>query len=229
MGLSQSWAIIVKSLKATYEHLGLAVVINVIWFFLWLSPMFLYAVSGLENITLFIIANMLSVVLFGPATAGAYALLNKIVNEGSTAISEYKGAFLKFFWRSLLLVLVCGLMFLFIILNIRVSLNSQVFLFQLIGGMWLYVLLFWCAMMQYVFPLLVQQNVGILTIIKRAALITLDNILLSLLILLASLVITFVSAFSMVLLVILWLSLIGLLQNFAFVQVLSKYDDGNGN
>ena len=112
----------------------------------------------------------------------------------------------------------CGLMFLFIILNIRVSLNSQVFLFQLIGGMWLYVLLFWFAMMQYVFPLLVQQNVGILTIIKRAALITLDNILLSLLILLASLVITFVSAFSMVLLVILWLSLIGLLQNFAFVQ-----------
>ena len=66
MGLSQSWAIIVKSLKATYEHLGLAVVINVIYGFLWLSPMFLYAVSGLENITLFIIANMLSVVLFGP-------------------------------------------------------------------------------------------------------------------------------------------------------------------
>lgn len=227
-GLSQGWQIIVKSLKTGYEHLGSVILINVIWFFIWLSPLFLISLFLIENLALFIIGFILSLTLFGPATGGAYALIKQIIEGTYRSISEYKKVFLKYFWRSLFLVLVCGLMLLFILLNIFVCIESSVFLFRFIGGIWLYVLLFWFIMMQYVFPLLVQQNIGILTIIKRAALLALDNILLSLIILLAGLLITFISVAFVVPFVILWLSLLGLMQHYAFVQVLAKYGDGNG-
>lgn len=228
MGLSHAWGLFVKSLKTGYEYLGSVMLINVIWFFLWLAPLFLFSIAGIDNLILFIAILLLCMLLFGPATAGAYGLLNEIIQDDFHSITDFRKVFIKFFWRSILLVLTCGLIFGFGLLNFVICKESPILIFRLLSGIWLYLLLFCAIMFQYVFPLLVQQNIGILVIIKRAALLAIDNVLFSVAILLASLIITLISIYTVVPAVIFWLSLIGLLHNLALVQVLTKYDNSNG-
>lgn len=60
--------------------------------------------------------------------------------------------------------------------------------------------------------------------IKRAVLLAADNLLVSLLLLIASGVLTYVSFFLVIPFVIIWFSMIGLMQNFIVVEILKKYN-----
>ena len=227
MGISQAWKLVINALKATWDDFTTLVFLNLIWFFLWLAPMFISS-RFTENVVWFYISLALSVLLLGPISGSMQYLLNRIVNKNEISVEEFKHGLIKFFWRSEALVFagILTLGVLVICFNITVgNLGLPSLVVAIFYGIWLSVTLFWFLIIQFVFPLLVQQDIGVFLAIKRAVLLVADNLLISLLLLIVSGVLTYISFFLVIPFVILWFSMIGLMQNNIMVEILKKYDN----
>lgn len=116
---------------------------------------------------------------------------------------------------------------LLIVVNFTITSGSASFIMRVITGMWLYLALFWLLVAQFVFPFLVQYDLGVWTIIKRSAMLVVDNLLVSLILLLVCGLLTFISLFLVIPFVILWFTVISLMQNLIMVELLEKYSNGH--
>ncbi|NMB38535.1 MAG: hypothetical protein GX994_03050 [Firmicutes bacterium] len=226
MGISQAWKLVINALKAAWNEFTTLIFLNLIWFFLWLAPMFISS-RFTENEMWFYISLALSLFLLGPITGAMQYLLNRMANKNVISFEEFKHGFIKFFWRSEALVFVGAFTLVVIVIcfNITVdNLGLPPIVVAIFYGIWLSLTLFWFLILQYAFPLLVEQDVGVFLTIKRAVLLAADNLLVSLLLLIASGVLTYVSFFLVIPFVIIWFSMIGLMQNFIVVEILKKYN-----
>lgn len=223
MRVSEAWKLVVTALKSCWENLTMLVALNVIWFFLWLGPVFIASIIP-ENFVIFLIATAISLILLGPISATIQYLLNRIVTKEDVSVAEFKIGFKKFFWRSELLTFGSVLVLLVIVLFFTITSENPVMVVRLLSGIWLYFALFWMLMFQYLFPFLVHQNIGLKLLLRRTFVLVMDNLLVSLILLLVSGLITVISIFTLVPLVIIWFSMLGLMQNFIMVELLKKYD-----
>lgn len=223
MGISQAWKLVVTALKFCWDNLTVLVLLNLVWFFIWLAPVFLASIIP-ENFLLFLIATVLSLVLLGPTSAAIQYLLNRIVKGKEVSVAEFKNGFKIFFWRSELIVVVSFLILLVIVFFFTLTSQNPVTFIRLFSGIWLYLVLFWLLLFQFLFPFLVHQNIGVKLLLRRTVVLVLDNLLISLLLLLLSGLITAISIFTIIPMVILWFSVLGIMQNFIMVELLKKYD-----
>lgn len=228
MGVSQAGKLILNALKKTWEHMTMLVILNMAWFFLVFAPLFLDSLTkgpDLANL----ICTGLSVLLFGPVSAATHCMISRVIGEGELSAGEFFKALKRFFWRSELLFFAWLLILLIIVYAFTSTGNQDALLMRIINGICLYLALVWFLLFQYLFPFLVQQDTSVWLVLKRSTILMFDNLLVSLMMLLLSGLLTFVSLMLAIPLVILWFAMISLMQNYVTMELLKKYGSAHSN
>jgi uncharacterized membrane protein YesL len=146
------WRVLKTSFVRFYDHLGKCVWMNLLWFVL-----------------------SITVILFPPATAALFRSLNEAVRYEDPDIKSFFTAFRRFFLRSWLLFLaqalvIAGLVaaaFIYLEHLTNVIGTAAVVLFFIC----LWMLLYFTAILGYMWAFLVHQDTGVWTAAKRATLL----------------------------------------------------------
>ncbi|HKM18117.1 MAG: DUF624 domain-containing protein [Firmicutes bacterium] len=224
MGVSQSAKLILNALKKTWDHITVLVVLNLVWFFLAFSPMFIDSlIKGPDVINL--VCTILALLLLGPVSAAMHYLIHRILTNEELSVEEFIKGLKRFFWRSELLVLLGLAALLIIVFNFSHTANHEAVYMRILNGIWLYMALLWVLLLQYAFPFLVQQDINIFLALKRSAMLLFDNLLVSLMLLLLGGFLTFISVMLVIPLIILWFAMISFMQNYVTVELLQKYSN----
>lgn len=228
MGIRQVWQITKQSFKSGYEYIGMLMLSNAVWFVIAFFPMLVITFLRVENVVLFFTALVVTPIIFGPATAGIHYIINKLVHREETAIVDFKIGFRKYFGRSLGLVLLNAFILAVLVADLVFSINHPNTIIRFSSGIWLYFIIFWYILIQYIFPLLVQQDIGVITIMKRAALLAMDNMLFSIFMALVNFIILVASLILAAPVLLFLMGLTAFVQNYALVEVMKKYESANG-
>lgn len=224
MGFGQSWRMFVRALKLSYDHIGKVMVTNLIWFGLGFAPFLAFSYLPFQNDIFFIISIVATVVTLGGATAGVQYRMNQIIRGEEASLQDFWIGFKSFFVKATVLLVIAVLGFVILVFNIWFSQNYPSTLFLILSGLWIWGIVYWYSVQQFALPFLVNQKTGVFLVIKRAALLTLDNPLASFLLLVFSLVIIVLSALLAAPLLIFVASFLALLQNSFYHEMMLKYD-----
>jgi len=228
MGVSQAFKLILNALKAAWDHAAALVILNMAWFCLILAPMFLDAlIKGPTVMNL--ICTGVSILLFGPVSAATHCMIARILSDGEVSVREFFEALKRFFWRSELLFIGWLVVLLVLAWAFTGSGIQDTILMRIVNGICLYLVLVWFLVFQYLFPFLVQQDINVRLVLKRSTILMFDNLLVSLMLLLLSGVLTFAAIMLVIPMVILWFTVIGLMQNYVTVELLKKYSNGHSH
>jgi uncharacterized membrane protein YesL len=130
----KAFRIMGRVLKATWEDLFLCVSMSLLWW-----------------------AGVVLIVTAAPATMGLSDVANRIANYKRSGLEFFWPSARSNFWRSWLLFLALLFTLFMIILNIWFYLSGSEWL-RLISLLWVWVLLFYFMVAQYLYPLLCQQT-----------------------------------------------------------------------
>jgi uncharacterized membrane protein YesL len=147
-----------SSVSAWYYDLFILIAINIVW-----------------------LAMSLLILPIGPATAALFYVANEVAKGEPLSFGLFWVG-LRRFWRlGLLLSLAVLIITLLIIVNIYFYLNMGQTIGQIIGIIWIYVILIWGVVLNYPFALLVQmEKPSLFKILRNSVLLVLDNLALSL-------------------------------------------------
>lgn len=95
---------------------------------------------------------------------------------------------------------------------------------MILSGLWVWGIIFWLALHQFAFPFLINQDIGVLKTLKRAALIVLDNPLPTLVLLVLSALVVVLSVVFAAPLLIFVASFLGIVQNSFYHEMMAKYE-----
>jgi len=195
-----------SSLGALYYELFLLVGVNLAWL-------------GLSVL----------VVTAPPATAGVYYLANQLAKGETVSFSLFVQGMRRYFRRSWLLAIIAVVISVLLVGNILFYANFANQWVRLISVFWGYVLLFWLAMLIYLFPLLIEQSdKSLLLILRNAALLVLDNLAFTLTLGILLLLFLLLNVALAVPLFLMAMSGLALIQSKALLTVLEKYGEPTG-
>lgn len=146
-----------SSLSAWYYDLFVLIGVNVMW-------------------------ALLSILILpmGPATAGLFYICNEVAKGEPISFSMFFAGMKRHARQGLILWLILVLIAALLIVNIVFYLNLASTMGQIIGIIWMYVTVFWAFLLNYPFALLVQMETpSISKILRNAALLTMDNVVLT--------------------------------------------------
>lgn len=225
------WPVTRQALAAAWEHLGTVMVGSSLWFLIGFTPLFFFMGVFFRTWSVWLSLPLLLVVIFtfGPATAGVHTLLEPLVwreeNPIGTTIREYFKGFRRYYWKSVGLVGINGLLFVILVVDIGFFASQPGFLMRSLAVVWLYILLFQLVVANFYFPFLVRQKTTPLAAMKKSALFVLDNPGVSFAVALEVIVLFAVSVVVPVLLFIVFMGVAAFLQAFAFKTVMRRYED----
>ncbi|MDI9441546.1 MAG: hypothetical protein QM392_05395 [Bacillota bacterium] len=225
MTFGQSWRTLLKSFKMSYEHLGKLALLNLVWFTVGVGPLMIGAYLPWESPLVLFVAGMLSLITLGGAFPALHSMTNRIIDGEVINWRQFLPAFKKYVVRGTILLALRLFGFFVLTFNIWVALNKPSTLYLILSGFWLWGIVYWYAMQQYVYPLLTRHDLGVLTVLKRAALLTLDNPLASVFVFVISVVINVLSVILTVPLTIFTAGFLAFLQNNFLLGLLEKYSE----
>jgi uncharacterized membrane protein YesL len=126
--------------------------------------------------------------LAGPGTAGVYFVTNRLANGELLEISRFWEGFRRFFWRGWGLALLDTGAFALLLINIVFYWTLEGAAIKALSLVFGYLLLIWFAIQGYLFPLLVEMDQPVLRVVRNALFLTLDNLGLTLGLLMVNLV-----------------------------------------
>ena len=226
MTFGQSWRTFVRALKLSYDHIGKVMLTNFVWFCVGFGPMLAFSyLPFLQNDVFFYLSIILSFITMGGAIAFVHYRMNRVILGEDTSFKDLWEGF-KLFWLRGSGLLFLGVLAVFILVfNIMFSQNYPAVVFTILSGIWIWGIIFWIAMHQFVFPFLVNQDIGVFLTLKRAALIVLDNPLPSLVLLVLSAAIVVLCLILAAPILIFVASFLALLQNCFYHELMVKYTE----
>lgn len=228
--ISQGGRIIGRSFKLMYEYLGMTMVISAFWFILALIPTgatFL-TMAALPGPPSFLIFAVVCIFLFGPVTAATYSMTHSMVQREGVGVLDFFRRLRQFYFRSVKLTIAMGAILGILLVDLRFFLGSGVTWMEYLSILWLYLILFWLLMAQYVFPVTVKQERKLLDTLKVAALLALDNVVVSLMLLIVGVALIFVSIWLQVPLLLFMAGTLGFLHCAGMDEILGKYGRSQG-
>lgn len=220
---------VIKVIKETfiqfYEYLFKFIVLDLVWFLVISSPFFLAML--LPNPGLQIVLLAITILLFGPSFLSGLHNVRGVINKDDVSIKDFFKGIKTYFKRGLLAFLLMGGIYflLFIDMYFFVSRTSNIVM-QFISIFFFYLVILFSIVQIYFWGLLViQGDIGIFTILKRSALITLDNALYSFLLFLFLFLLALIITVLGVGLPLLFLGLIGISIIIGTRNVLDKYQE----
>jgi uncharacterized membrane protein YesL len=193
-----------SSLSAWYYDLFILIAVNVVWLIL-----------------------SLSLIPIGPATAGLFYVANEVAKGEPLSFGLFWTGLKRFRGVSFRLALVLAVITVLIIVNIGFYLNLQSTIGQIVGIIWIYVLVFWAVLLNYPFALLVQmEKPGVRKILRNSALLALDNVAFTFSMSLATLLVIGLSIFPLGFLPFPFgfFALLAIFQCKAVAQLIEKYE-----
>lgn len=226
--LRSSGRIFVTAMRGAYEHLGMVLFCSFVWFALAFMPT-TFSISFARQvpcILTFLVVFLVAVFLASPVMTAVCSVARSLMDGDEPGVGEFWRRLGVHYWltvktsASMLIVLVV------LIVDIVFFLSSSKRIVQWIAVPWLYLLLFWLLIATYVFPLIAHERVGLLKLLKRAALLALDNLVITIIVLLEAALIAVVCWLLLFPVIVLLGGTLGLLLVTALAEVLRKYEKG---
>lgn len=230
---------IVQAFKLFYEYLFLSVLISAFWYgfaFLPVTFLFHWAVAILmrsqDNPALYagflvaVLITFLAIILWAaPVTASAYAAVYSLITREGFYIRDLFLGIKRYFKKAAGTAAIALVVMVILIANIWFYANRTNSFLQWLTILFWYLLAFGFMALQYLFPFIVQQEVGVLKTLQRAVLVAMDNVIVSLLLLAMGVLLTYFSWRPVVPLMVLYMGLTAGMHNYALIEILKKYDD----
>ncbi|MCK9223198.1 MAG: DUF624 domain-containing protein [Limnochordia bacterium] len=227
VSLKLSWAIFRGGLRLIYEYFGTVIITSFLWFAIGLAPLIVITLTKTATIpAVFVIAIVATLFTLGPATAAAYDTIARVINREIFSLGDFFRGFRKYFGRATGLMTIIAVVWAILILDVYFYLyvfQGPAIITMAVLILTFYIVVFWLLMSNWLFPVLVQRPRKIKMILKQAALLALDNLVVSLMITLMVLLVFLVSLLLQVGLILLLIGSIAIFQNFGFLKVLEKY------
>ena len=199
---------------------------SALWFFVGFLPLLVATTFStyIKNPTVVGIALALTLITLGPATAAVHAMMAKILAKEEVLVREFFQHFTGFFGRSIGLVLLNGLIIAILVSDFIFTINHPNNVVRALSGIWVYFFIFWALMSNYIFPFLVNQNIGVFLTMKRAALLALDNAIVTIVLTISVVLVAGLSIVLAAAVLLLMMGMIAFLQNIAYLELMQKYD-----
>lgn len=224
MGFGQSWRLFIRALKLSYDHIGKVMLFNLAWFVLGFAPFLAFTYLPLQHNMFFVVTTIVTLFTLGGATAAVHHVFNLVLAGEDTSLKDFWAGFKKFLVRGTLLVFIAVLGFTILTFNIWFSANYPSTMFVILSGFWIWGIIYWFTMQQFVFPFVTNQKIGFVLAIKRAALLTLDNPLASAILTVLSVVVIALSVLLAAPILIFLASFLAILQNLYYHEMMLKYE-----
>ncbi|NPV54418.1 MAG: DUF624 domain-containing protein [Firmicutes bacterium] len=218
--LRKAGSVFVKSIKDSYGYLGTVLMNSIMWF--------AWAVIVVMGASLFtrspwVVAG-LALVGTAPATAAASYVVFLVLKREDIGIRDFIVGFRRFGVRALGLMAAELLLIAVLLADIVFCFTNKNPVIKAVGGIWIYALLFVLMMMNYLIPLVVQQDTGTGKALKRSALLILDNPFFSILMSFFNLLVAVVCIVIAPAFALLFMGILSFLQGNGAVEVLKKYN-----
>jgi uncharacterized membrane protein YesL len=160
-----------------------------------------------------------------PATAGLHYVANRLVHGEPFGPRQFFPAFPRYFWSSLRLAASNLGILLLLLINIYFYTMVLGGGFVILAVLFGYLVVLWLVMQPYLFPMLVETGAPVRTILRNSALFSLDNVRLSIVLALYSLMVwgLSISPLALIFLPFVGQVLLALAGNKAVLQLLDKY------
>lgn len=225
MSFGESWRTLIRTFKLSYEHIGKVMLSNLVWFAVAFGPMLAFSyLPFLQSDAVFLIAIIAGFVTIGGATGAVHYRMNRVLLGEETALKDMWEGFRLYWLRGTILFALGVLGSLILVFNIWFSQSYPVTWFMILSGLWVWGMIFWIALHQFVFPFLINQDRGVFQTLKRAALIILANPLPTMLMLVFSIIVVALSLLFAAPLLIFVASFLALLQNSFYHELMAKYE-----
>lgn len=160
----------------------------------------------------------------GPLAAGVYRFCRNAASRQEPELFDLAWGFRHALGRSLRLAAVQAAVTVVLVANAGFYLGQRYPVLTVLGAIFGYVLCFWAMAMLYQWPLLAEQEIPVRSLLKKSALLVLDNFPYSLLLGILLLVLTVLLWGFVIPGVILWGGLSAMLLTQATRELLRKYD-----
>jgi uncharacterized membrane protein YesL len=225
-----------KSFWNTYDHLGGCILLNLLWSLLslpWLCVSILLLSTGWAQIAdgrmlmgLMVVVVGVQQLLVTPVSAALWAVTARWVHYQKAGGRDFFPALRKFFGRSLSLWLLFTLSALLLALNVAFyqRLPGKLGLLgAFISGLMGWAYLFLCLVQMYALPILVQEELPVISCLRRSALVVLDNVWYSLCLALLACSLLFVGLISVAGFLCIGVALSGVITNTGLRQIMRRY------
>lgn len=222
MNKPRFWKSLKKTFSTCYDYLGLTILGSIIWFSVVLMcyTLFIKVLLRLNPVLAGVGVLVLYAFIISPVLAGGYCLARQmLIRDDPSARDLLRG--IREYGRSafglgFVQAAISGL----ILINALFYLKSSVLPLRMVGILFIYVLLFWMINCIYHFPILIEQRPGILSVLKRGALIAADNVVFTLGVFF---VIILLTAATLVIMPLVYFGLVSVLQTVALRMAFVKY------
>jgi uncharacterized membrane protein YesL len=171
-----------------------------------------------------VVLGVLALALAGPGTAAAYAVTNRLANGDLFEPRRFWGFFRRYFGRGWLLGIMDAGAGALLVLNIWFYSNTGQALTWLLSIIFVYLLLIWAAIQSYLFALMVEMDQSPFLAVRNALFLALDNLGLTLGLLLVNVVVVTISILPGALfLALATMALLSNVHNKAVVDAIARY------
>lgn len=241
--VGRAWRALSQAGRLFYDYLSLSILVSAYWYvfaflpvtyFVILPGQGIYELLAAEDVMTpvklilsvlsYLPAAVVAIVVAAPVTAVAYWAIHSLIEgEGFYArelFTRIPRVYKKTFATSavaivIILVLIVDMVIVFS------SANAFVRWLTIVFG---YFLVFVFLSLQYLFPFIVQQTVSVWKTLQRAALVALDNVIVSVLLAFIAGIVFWISYRMMVPMVMVFMGFTAALHNYALIEILKKYD-----
>jgi len=170
--MANPFRVLWSAVRDLFDEFFLLLVCNLIWIAL-SGPLFYFAYLFLDVGLLgpAALVALLGVLPAGPATAGLSAVSHRVTDGRAIKLADFFGGMRSHARQGWVVMGIFVLGLLLILFNLGFYFGSEGMLGGLMLGLWIYLLLFWCSMLIYSFPLLfLQERPELRTMARNAAL-----------------------------------------------------------
>jgi uncharacterized membrane protein YesL len=168
--------------------------------------------------------GILALALAGPGTAAVYAATNRFANGELLEAWRFWGAFRRYFWRGWLLGVLDAGAGALLVLNVWFYANTGQIWSWLLSIVFVYVLVMWAAIQSYLFALMVEMDQSPRLAIRNALFLALDNLGLTLGLLIVNVFVLVISILpGALILALATMTVLSNVHNKAVVEAISRY------
>lgn len=228
--IAQGADIVKRSLRSVYDYMGMTMALSAIWFLIAFMPtaltfLVMLQVPAINSFVLFALAASL---LLGPFTAATYGMASAMVRGEYVEIRDFLRKLRAHYKRAVQVTAALLLILAILVIDLIFFMNSGTAWMQYLSILWVYFIAFWVLVAQYAYAVLVRQDRKALDVIKVAALLALDNVVASLIVAVASVLVVVISLWLGVPLLLFLAGTLAFLHCTAFEIVVAKYDRSSG-
>lgn len=225
--LKGTWVVISRAFRQFYDQLGMVVFLSITWFLLGFGPGAYFSLMLMNQVGLFavLVAIIGLSLISGPVTAAIYAGAHYLVTENTFNMRELWRAFRVHYKSAAKATAVMLVILVVLLIDVAWFMQYKSGFIRWLGYFWWYLVILWGLMGIYVFPFIVYKPILTRDVLKKAVLMALDNLVISIFAMALTGGVIYICIRLRAPLVFLMAGFISLLHMVTFLWLMDKYED----